>query len=470
VTAETVASAGPRAATEVKPLSIAERLDGLPLTRLHIAILALCTLGLAADIGEVALSNTFSAIFLAPPYTASRGEVSLLLAAVFAGGAVGAPVFGWWADRFGRRATLQTALAVLFVSSFAVASSANIFWMTMFRFVSGLALGAYPPLTAAYLADLLPPLRRGFLMMLCAALAFLGAPAMIFLIRWLTPLAPLAIEGWRWALIAGAGIAATTAGLFYLVPESPRWLAALGRTDEAERSYRRLEAAAGLAASPFAPMRPSAGPALDPVKIGRIKIGISAIAETPRHVRRVLLLGALYALGPWATIGFPLLSAAVMVQKGFRIGDSLLFAGVSMFGPTLGIGMGAFFVDSIERRLALMLAAAAMIAIGLGFAADQALTPLIVLGIGFNLASAVYSAVLSLYGAELFPTKLRAFATSASWGVGRVVSALVPLVLLPLLGAQGVTAMFGLIAAALLISILLILLAGPPGLAKQPVE
>ena len=47
----------------------------------------------------------------------------------------------------------------------------------MFRFVSGLALGGYPPLTAAYLADLLPPLRRGLMMMLCAALAFLGAPA-----------------------------------------------------------------------------------------------------------------------------------------------------------------------------------------------------------------------------------------------------------------------------------------------------
>lgn len=463
------------AAPAIERISVAERLDGLPLTPLHIAIVALCTLGLAADIGEVALSNTFSAIFLAPPYHASRSEVSLLLAAVFAGGAVGAPLFGWWADRFGRRVALQTALAVLFFSSLAVAWSADIFWMTMFRFVSGLALGAYPPLSAAYLADLLPPLRRGFLMMLCAALAFLGAPAMIFLIRWLTPLAPLGVEGWRWALIAGAGIAAATAGLFFLVPESPRWLAALGRTDEAERSCRHLEAAAGLAASPFALTQPAAGAALDPVKtdqvkIGQVKIGFAAIAETPRHVRRVLLLGALYALGPWATIGFPLLSAAVMVQKGFRIGDALLFAGISMFGPTLGIGIGAFFVDRIERQRALMLAAAAMIAIGLGFAADQALTPLIVLGIGFNLASAVYSTVLLLYGAELFPTKLRAFATSVSWGVGRVVSALVPLVLLPLLGAQGVTAMFGLIAAALLISIVLILLAGPPGLAKQPVE
>jgi putative MFS transporter len=467
VTIEIVGARGSGAVAAESRMSIAQRLDRLSLTRLHITILALCTLGLAADIGEVALSNTFSAIFLAAPYHAARDEVSLLLAAVFAGGAVGAPVFGWLADRFGRRTALQTALAILTISSLAVAASPNIAWMTAFRFASGLALGAYPPLTAAYLADVLPPLRRGFMMMLCAALAFLGAPAMIFLIRWLTPLVPFGVEGWRWALIAGAGVAAATAGLFFLVPESPRWLAALGRNDEAERSYRHFEMATDQTAAPLTTTQPDAGSALAQSKR---KSGFAAIRETPQHFRRALLLAALYALGPWATIGFPLLSAAVMVQKGFRVGDSLLFAGLSMFGPTLGIGAAAFFVDHIERRVALILCAAAMTALGLAFAGDQALTPLILLGFAFNLASAVYSAVLSLYGAELFPTQLRALATSAGWGAGRVVSALVPIVLLPLLATQGPLAMFALVAAALLASLLLILFAGPPGLAKRPVE
>jgi MFS transporter, putative metabolite:H+ symporter len=159
-----------------------------------------------------------------------------------------------------------------------------------------------------------------------------------------------------------------------------------------------------------------------------------------------------------------------MLQKGFRIGDSLLFAGISMLGPTLGIGALAVVVDRIERRLALILCAAAMTALGLVFAATTTLTALIALGIAFNLASAAYSVVLSIYGAELFPTRLRALATSAAWGLGRVISALVPIVLLPLLSTQGPFAMFGLIAAALLISTLLIFVAGPPGLTKKPVE
>jgi MFS transporter, putative metabolite:H+ symporter len=451
--------------TSGEPVAVDQRLDRLPVTRLHVAILALCTLGLAADIGEVALSNTFSAIFLAAPYHATRGEVAWLLAAVFAGGAVGAPVFGWWADRSGRRAALQIALVILVASSVAVAASPNIMWMTLFRFTSGLALGGYPPLTAAYLSDVLPPTRRGVMMMLCGALAFRGAPAMIFLVRWLTPLAPLAVEGWRWALIAGAIVSAITAGLFLCVPESPRWLAALSRSAQAEKNYRRFQRAAGAAS--HAILQPHQAHSPDHVVQ---RAGFRALREAPRHVQRLSLLAALYALGPWATIGFPLLSAAVMIQKGFRVGDSLLFAGISMFGPTLGIGAAAFFVDRIGRRLALTLCAAVMAVIGLAFAISTTFVPLLVLGSSFNLLSAVYSAILALYGAELFPTKLRGSATSAAWGVGRVVSALVPLALLPLLGTHGPRAMFGVIAAALLISLLLIAVAGPPGLARRPVE
>jgi MFS transporter, putative metabolite:H+ symporter len=83
------------------------------------------------------------------------------------------------------------------------------------------------------------------------------------------------------------------------------------------------------------------------------------------------------------------------------------------------------------------------------------------------LGPGIAALVRSAWPDSLFPTKLRA--TSAGWGAGRVVSALVPIVLLPLLGTQGPLAMFGLIAA-LLISIFLIFAAGPPGLTKKPVQ
>jgi putative MFS transporter len=442
-------------------LSIAQRLDRLPVTGLHIAIFALSAFGLFADIAEVALSNAFSGIFLSPPYHVSRSELSLLLASVFAGGAVGAPAFGWLADRYGRQIALRAALAVLALSSLAVAASRDVATMTGFRFISGLALGGYPPLTAAYLSDLLPPPRRGMLMMLCAALAFLGAPAVILMIRWLTPLAPWGVEGWRWALIFGSACSVITAGLFSLVPESPRWLASIGRIAPAEAACRRFEKSAGISSPPAGAFAP--GTALKPS-------GFRALANDRANLRRTALLGALYMLGPWATIGFPLLSAAVMVQKGFHVGDSLLFAGLTMFGPTLGISAVSSFIDRIPRRLALGLCAGMMVVAGIAFALLTALTPLIVAGVAFNLGSAVYSAVLSLYAAELLPTHLRASATAGVWGLGRVVSALVPIALLPLLAGYGALAMFTVISAALLASLTLIFVAGPPGRERKPVD
>src|SRR5262245_21136672 len=164
---------------QAEPRGIAERLDRLPVTRLHIAILAVCATGLFADIAELVLSNAFSAIFLAPPYSVTHTDLSLLLASVFAGGAIGAPALGWFADRYGRRAALQLTLAILTVSSLAAASSKDISALTGFRFLSGIAIGAYPPLAIAYLSDILPPKRRGAMILLAASLACLGAPAMI---------------------------------------------------------------------------------------------------------------------------------------------------------------------------------------------------------------------------------------------------------------------------------------------------
>jgi putative MFS transporter len=55
-------------------------------------------------------------------------------------------------------------------------------------------------------------------------------------------------------------------------------------------------------------------------------------------------------------------------------------------------------------------------------------------------------------------------------GLGRVVSALVPIALLPLLGGYGALAMFTVISLALLASLTLILIAGPPGRERKPVD
>ena len=158
------------------PDTIATRLDALPVTRLHWAILVVCALGLLFDVVEAALSNALSAVFSAPPHRVPQLQLSLLLGSVFAGGAIGAPLLGLFADRYGRRLALGSALLLLTATSLLAAASTDILGLTICRALSGLALGAYPPLMVAYLADVLPPARRGRMLLICGAIGFLGAP------------------------------------------------------------------------------------------------------------------------------------------------------------------------------------------------------------------------------------------------------------------------------------------------------
>jgi putative MFS transporter len=431
--------------------AIAERLDALPLCRLRLALFCVLTLALFADIAEVALGNALGAVFQAPPRSMTQTELSLFLAAIFAGGAVGAPVFGLLADRFGRRIALQAALAVIAFGSLGAAASHDPVALIGFRFLSGLGIGACPPLIAAYMADVMPPRWRGTLSCLCAGLAFLGAPAIIFLMRATSPTA-FGLEGWRWALGSGALLALVAAALLQFLPESPRWLAAAGRLAEAEAALRRF----------------GAGRSIAPLTLTSDEAGQTAPVPIDSR-RRLLLLCCLYALAPWATIGFPLMSGAVMVAKQFSIADSVVAAGLIMFGPALGNLLVAPLIDRIGRKISLICAAGAMAALGLAFAAATSFLPLVCIGIAFALTSAVYASVLAIYAAEIIPTELRASRTSMAWGLGRFVSIFVPLVFFALIQHVGVWSMFGLIAAALSLSALLIATAGPQGRSRQAV-
>lgn len=300
------------------------------------------------------------------------------------------------------------------------------------------------------------------LILLVGAIGFLGAPAVVFLVRWLTPLQPLGLEGWRCALIIAAAGAMVVGAAFCFLPESPRWLFAAARRNEAIEACNRFFRSAGRAAITVDERTEVRG--AHTRERARFWFG----AARPYRPRTLVLCG-LYFLGPWASVGFPLMSGAVLVEKGFRVADSLLYLGVSLLGPSIGVLLGATFVDRIERRTTLALCAGTMAIVGLLFAASDAPALLMATGTAFNLIASIYIGALSIYGAELFPTALRATASSGAWAVNRIASALVPVALLPLLKSSGPVAMLAVIAVALCASVALILAFGQRGLSRAPI-
>ena len=438
---------------------VASRMDRLPLTALHVAALGLCALGLAFDVLEIGLGSALAAVFSTPPHLAPADQLALLLASVYLGAAIGAPLLGWMADRHGRRSTLIGVLLWLSLTSLFAAAAGNVAWLTLLRGLSGFALGAYPPLVVAYLTDLLPPRRRGMLIFMMVALASVGAPAGVLLIRWLTPSQPLGIDAWRWAFVFGGAGAAVVGIMFRALPESPRWLQARGRRDEALQACQAFERSVAWLPAPSADR---------PIEAAAADTSTSAPPIAARSIRRWSLVGALFLLSPWGTVAFPLLTGAVLTQKGFKLSDTLLYVALAMFGPLIGTLLAAAMIDTVDRRKALAFSAVAMVASGACFAAGDTPAWLIASGIAFGIFASVYVAALNVYGAEIFPTRSRGSSIAGAWALNRMGAVAAPLLLLPLLNDRGSMSMFAVIAATLLASVVLLIVA-PPGRQRQAV-
>lgn len=436
---------------------LADRLDRLPLTRLHLAVVALGGIGLFVDTAELSLGSVLSVVFSVPGSPLGTGQVAWLLASVFIGGAIGAPLLGWLSDRHGRRTALQISLALVALPSFGAALSTDATWLIIFRFFSGMALGAYPPLMHAYFADILPPRWRAPLDLCAVALGLLGWPLVALLVWWLTPWQPLAIEGWRWALHLGGVMSLFVGAAFFLVPESPRNLAARGLHQQADHAYRRFERAAG---QPPSPAIPAASPSQTPAP----RLGFGP------YWPRVILISTIYLLRPWATVGFPLIVGTLMLIKGYALDQSLLSIGFGGLGAAAGALLAALVVDRIDRRLALTLVSAGLIAAGLLIALSNYYLMLVAAIAAFSFLAAIYGPLLSIYAAETFPTGIRASATATAWSMNRIGSAIAPLALLPTLQLAGPLITFATIAATLVLNLILIALFGPKGRARLPVE
>ncbi|NNG21998.1 MFS transporter [Telluria aromaticivorans] len=329
------------------------------------------------------MGSTLAAVFASPPYATAPDRLSLLLAAVYVGAAIGAPLSGWLADRSGRRRMLIALMLFMAVTSVGAAASRDVGELSAWRALSGLALGAYPPLMVAYLTDLLPAAHRGRMLFLTVAISSLGPLLGTFMVRALVPLQPYGIEAWRWGFIAGALACAAVGVLFNRLPESPRWLAVRGRDAEAWEQCERL-AAAPPVLSAAVPERQSAG-------------APGAGDGTLAAWRRWLLVAALFFLSPWSAIAFPLLTGAILAQRGFRLTDTLFYIGLSTLGALVGNLLGSFVIDRTGRRLALATCGIATCLLGYLFIAASSPVLLALGSFGFLMFSMISVSVLTLY-------------------------------------------------------------------------
>lgn len=408
---------------------------------------AVCAAGLMIDIGEIALGGALTAIFSASPHPPPPGSISIFLAAIYIGAAIGAPMFGWAADRYGRRPALTAIMIVIAATSLAAAACPDLRSLTLARGVMGLAIGAYPPLMITVLAEATSDRMRGPVLLGVSAFGGLGGALTLLLVRAVGSDAPLGLPGWRWAFLAFAIAAVAAALAFAWLAESQKWLASQAGRNRATMAKPAFEAV------PRSKENRPQGAGVEP--------------NTPKRYRPLLCL--LFVLSPWFTVAFPVLNSAILVAKGFRLDASLLYAGLAAFGPSIGTLLLSFGIDRFARRTVLQASALAIAVAALAFNLATTATAVVICGLCANLFIAVYLPTLSFYTSEMLPTAHRAAGSSLFYALNRVSSAIAPFALLPLLRAQGAGAVLAVMIATLLVSVLALVIA-PRGKAGHALD
>ncbi|SFU56282.1 MFS transporter, sugar porter (SP) family [Pustulibacterium marinum] len=148
------------------------------------------------------------------------------------GTVLGALTGSYPTNRWGRKNTLLIIGILYLVSALGSGLATDPYIFAFFRFIGGLGVGASTIAAPAYVSEIAPPEKRGFLVSLYQFNIVLGI-LIAFLSNYL--LRNVGSEPWRWMV----GIEAVPALLYclfiFLIPRSPRWLISKARLQEARK-------------------------------------------------------------------------------------------------------------------------------------------------------------------------------------------------------------------------------------------
>ena len=399
------------------------RLDRLPWGPFHTLVVTALGITWILDGLEVTLAGSVAgALKESPVLQFSNTEIGLASSAYLAGAVLGAVLFGWLTDRWGRKKLFFITLTVYLCATAATAFSWNIWSFALFRFLTGAGIGGEYTAINSTIQELVPARVRGWTDLVINGSfwigAAIGAAATIVL---LDP-DVLGYElGWRAAFLIGALLSIVIFFMRMWIPESPRWLVIHGRASEAEAIVAGIESKLVkqgyvLTEGPFPKIRLHS----------RSHTPLREVAKTLFRTQRQRTLVGLSLMVAQAFFYNAIFFTYALILTDFydvpadHVGWYILpFALGNFLGPLL---LGRLF-DTIGRRIMLgfTYTVSGILLAGTGylFASDvfsaESLT--IAWMIIFFFASAAASAAY-LTVSETFPLEIRALAIAFFYAVG----------------------------------------------------
>ena len=419
-------------------------MDDARLSPIHYRVFALIAAGYFFDVSNfivlgALVPNMIHSNFL------TAGQVATVASAQTFGLFVGTVGQGEFTDRFGRKAVYQFNLLLFGVATVLSAFTPNYAWLALLRFIAGIGLGAEQPLCFAYAGEYAPKRIRGRVL---AGIQLIGG-ALVWPLSTLFALYALGSIGWRgiW-IVLGIG-ALIVFVLRFSLPESPRWLATHGQGERALGLLERM----GLP-------RPAPGVALshdaasdthrDPFAVvfrdyrGRVLAGMFCF---------VAFFGVAIGLGVWLP--------NIMARSGMTITKSLTYTLIIQLAfPCASL----FMMFALERFGRKPVSVIAFLLAGLfaaAFANATSATMLLIVGFWMMFFIQLAGNSAQIFASEVFPTNARASGFGVAAGTGRLATAFIIPAILWIENGYGVGAVFGCVAALLVIAAWTVTLLGP---------
>jgi MFS family permease len=348
-------------------------------------------------------------------------DVTQAASAYLFGAVVGALVFGYLTDRFGRKKLFLVTLVWYLVSTLLTAFSWNFESFAFFRFLTGLGIGGEYSAINSTIDELIPAARRGIVDLAINGTywfgAILGSAATIVLLD------PHFVDqqyGWRIAFGIGAVLAIAIVFVRKAIPESPRWLLMHDRVDEANATIVQIEAAVARDVGALPPAHGTL--AIDPKRTHSLTDVWQTMIRT--YPKRTI-------------VAFSLMIAQAFLYNAIFFTESLVLGtffhvpaqrvGYYIFPFALGNLLGPLvlghFFDTVGRRVMIAgtyaFSGLGLIITGLLFVngALDATTITICWCVIFFVASAGASSAY-LTASEIFPLEVRAMAIAIVYAVG----------------------------------------------------
>jgi len=431
---------------------IAARFERLPMSgyqRKLFAIIATAWFFDSLDLGMM----TFMLGSITAEFGLTSTQAGLLASSSFVGMFLGAAIAGMLADKFGRKPVFQLSMIFWGVGSLLCGFAENVEQLMWFRVLLGFGMGMEFPIGLSLVSEIVPAKSRGRYIAILEGFWPLGFICAGVIAYFFMP-----IIGWRGIFIALAVPALFVFIVRRCVPESPRWLAEVGRNDKADTTMDRFEASV---------MRSAQMNAL-PVVTRSMENAASALVAKARfrdiwqgeYAQRTLMLWGLWFFALLGYYGLTAWLGALLQNAGYEATQSALYTVYISLAGIPGFIFAAWLVEAWGRKgtcvLMLLCSAASAFLYGQAAATAAPLVWLITAGLFMQFFLFGMWSVLYAYTPELYPTRLRATGTGFASSIGRFGALLGPYivgVLLPLTGQGGVFSMgaISFVIAALLI-------------------